>query len=248
MNTLKQKLQLLVILLAMLVSSQTIAQSNLIEMEYGAYLKVSKTLWKTVVEKRENAYSKSKEPSDLFKLASAQHGLLAATMADKDEDLFNKYLDDTKENLEELIDMEFNTAESKALLSAVYGLEMGYSSWKGIYLGSKSSGLIDNALNKDKNSPIVWLVYANSKLFTPAMFGGDKKEAIKAYAKAVSLFENENEHQNNWRYLDALAWLGQAYEQTEQPDKAREVYEKALEVEPDFIWVKHALLPKLAQK
>ncbi|HNP20034.1 MAG TPA: hypothetical protein PKL31_16465 [Fulvivirga sp.] len=229
--------------------SMVIGQGNLNDLEYGAYLTNSKSLWKSAVQKRTAIYTKSKNMSDLFDLVLAQHGLLGATMGDKDETLFDEYLDSTKDNLDLLIEQNYQLAESKALLSSIYGFEMGYSSWKGIYLGSKSSGLIDDALAVDNNSPLVWQIYASSKLFTPTMFGGDKNEAVKAYEKAIALYDQQGSSKlNNWRYLDAQAWLGQAYIVTGKKEKGVAVFENVLQQEPDFNWVSKVLLPKAQPK
>ncbi len=165
-------------------------------------------------------------------------------MAEKNETQFNIYLDASIDNLEELIEHDDDWAEVKAILSSVYGLQMGYSPWKGMYLGSKSGGLIEAALRKKPESPMVNKLYAGSKLFTPEMFGGDVNEAIKHYKKALALYEQDSASiKNNWLYLDTMAFLGMAYEKAEKPENAVVIYQKALEVEPDFGWIKNILLP-----
>ena len=143
----------------------------------------------------------------------------------------------------------YTTLFRSALLSSIYGWEMGYSPWKGMFLGGKSSSNIEKATKVDGSSAIVWQIFGNSKLFTPRAFGGSISEAVEAYEKSVKLYEaNPALTKSNWRYLDALAWLGQAYEQNNQLDEARKTYEKALEVEPGFGWVKYKLLPEIASK
>ncbi|MEL7004952.1 MAG: tetratricopeptide repeat protein, partial [Bacteroidota bacterium] len=133
-----------------------------------------------------------------------------------------------------------------AVLSSIYGVKMAYSPWKGIFLGGKSSNLMKDAIALSKESALVWKLYANSKLYTPQSFGGDKKEAAKGYEKAIALFEKDPASADkNWIYLDALAHLGITYMQLEKNDKARETFERALEVEPEFNWVKYILLPQL---
>lgn len=115
---------------------------------------------------------------------------------------------------------------------------------QGMFLGSKSSGLADKAIDLSPASPFVWKVYANSKFFTPEMFGGDLKEAIESYEKSVALYEaSPTKLKSNWYYLDALAFLGQAYAKNGENGKAIATYEKAISVEPEFGWVKYRLLP-----
>lgn len=225
-------------------SADITAQDNLDLMEYKAYLTNSEPLWKQVVERRMDNYQQSHSGEDLYALSQAQYGLLLLTMVDMDEDLFDEYVGSTVDNLEKLIYDKVRMGESKALLSSVYGLKIAYSNWKGMTLGPKSGSLIAEAKKVAPDSPLVWKLYGNFKLYTPSMFGGDVQEAIDAYAKSVELFErNPANTKNNWEYLDAVAWLGQAYVKADEPQKAIAVYQKALRIEPKFNWVKDSLLP-----
>jgi tetratricopeptide (TPR) repeat protein len=226
-----------------------VGESN--EGAYKAYLgdqdvNIVKTMWKKVVADARIKHEQNPKDQNLFyDYAVTQFGLLTATMRDKDEDLFDDYADNTEENLEGLLDINKKWAEPRALLSAVYGLRMGYSPWKGMYLGSKSQSLMEKALADSPNSPLVWKLYGNSKFFTPETWGGDLKEAIKAYEKAIQLFESDlDKTKFNWFYLDTIAFLGQAYQKDGQTSKALATYEKAIKVEPNYNWVKFNLLPK----
>ena len=72
---------------------------------------------------------------------------------------------------------------------------------------------------------------------------GMKEEAIKSFEKAVKLFEQSPNLSQNLHYLDALAWLGIAYMKNGETDKAKAQFQKALEQEPNFVWVKDSLMP-----
>ncbi|MEM9855962.1 MAG: tetratricopeptide repeat protein [Bacteroidota bacterium] len=219
------------------------------EMAYRAYLTNNKSLWKDLVAESQKTFDANKTDKNRYNLVLAQHGLLGSTMSEQDEDLFDDYFKKTKDHIEELIDNGYQEGNSRALLSSIYGWEMGYSPWKGMFLGGKSSSNLEKATKADASSPLVWQIYGGSKLFTPKAFGGSVTDAIEAYEKSVSLYEsNPALTKSNWRYLDALAWLGQAYEKNNQIDKARKTYEKALQVEPGFGWAKYVLLPNIASK
>lgn len=244
-----KKLNLLLTAIFLFIGTFGQAQSEEDEMAYQAYLGNNKALWKQLVKQCKAHYSNQNDQDNLYRLSLAQHGLLNATMADQDKDLFDTYLEEAKDHLEKLISDEHEPGNSRALLSSIYGMEMGYSSWKGMFLGPKSSKNLEKALKVSPNSPMVWQIYGVSKLFTPAMFGGDQQEALQALQRSVELYEKDTESlASNWRYLDAYAWLGQCYKALGKTEEARKVYEKALDHEPGFIWVKNGLLPQLSMK
>jgi tetratricopeptide (TPR) repeat protein len=207
-------------------------------------------LWDKVVADKQAAFDKS--PKDLtlrWNLALSQYGLLSGTMRTRDEDRFDQYYEITEEHLEVLSKNDKMKGEAKALLSGLYGLKIAYSSMMGMVLGPKSGSLVEDAVKASPESALVWKLQANSKMFTPSMFGGDMNEAIKAYEKSIALYERQPETlKNNWLYVDTLVFLGQAYSSESQWAKAIAAYEKALKAEPNLGWVKLELLPKAKQK
>lgn len=216
----------------------------------NADAKKTNELWDKAVAEKQAAFDKNtSDPTLRWNLALAQYGLMSSTMRTRDEDRFEDYYEITEDHLKALQKDPKLKADAKALLSALYGLKMSYSSMMGMTLGPKSSGLIEDAIKLAPSSPLVWRVEANSKMFTPSMFGGDMKEAITAFEKSIALFEKDPASlKNNWIYLDALVFQGQAYNKEGQTAKAIATYEKALKLEPNLFWVKNDLLPKAKQK
>ncbi len=243
MNTLKLTLSVIFTLFHLIL----LGQSNEDQMAYQAYISNNKSLWKQLVKLKQENYIKDNTNENLFDLLLAQHGLLNATMADQDEDLFDEHYGSAKKNVEKLIKANFQVGNVKAILNAIWGWEMGYSSYKGMFLGGKSSTNIEEAIKIAPNEPLVWQVYGSSKFFTPTMFGGDTKAAQKAYEKSIELYESNALTTSNWRYLDALAWMGKVYEKNGEKDLALQTYKKALQIEPNFGWVKYSLLPAIEQ-
>jgi len=87
------------------------------------------------------------------------------------------------------------------------------------------------------------------KYYTPKILGGGLKKAIYYHEKAVSMFElSEHELKGNWLYLLVLTNLGRWYSEDQKLSKAREVYRKILDIEPNYIWVKNYLYPNLAKQ
>ena len=203
-------------------------------MSYRAYTTTSPTIWEQkIASTSENTFAR----------AMAQYGFLNSTMASKDDEAFHRYYDETIDLLDELIEAEKNIAECMALKSSIYGLELAYNSYKGMFLGPKSTSLIEDAYEMENGNPLVVKLYASSKLYTPEIFGGDPDLAVKEFDRCIKLYEEKGDTTNNWFYLDALAHLGLAYQKVDNHDMALTVFNKALKMEPDFGWIKYALKP-----
>lgn len=211
------------------------------EIAYGAYLNASKAMWERAIKtaERENGQNS-------FEKAMAMYGLLNNTMATQDEETFDDFKDQTIDILESIIDSNEQWGEPRAVLSSVYGLVMAYSPMKGMYLGMKSSSLMEDAMELQPESPLVQKLYAGSKLYTPEMFGGDPEKAVKSFQKSLSLYE-EGSTTNNWLYLDAMMGLSMAYRKTEKNDEAIAILEKAIVTESEYHWAK-ATLKRLKEK
>ena len=121
----------------------------------------------------------------------------------------------------------------------------------GIKYGPKSNKQIDKALELAPENPRVLMLDGTGLLYTPSMFGGDTEKAIAQFQKAAKQFEKftpKDSTMPHWGRVEVYAWLGQGYEEEEQYEEAKKAYEKALELNPDYGWVKSYLLPKLAEK
>jgi len=122
---------------------------------------------------------------------------------------------------------------------------MSRSPWKGVFYGPKSEKLINKAIKLNPELPQAWIRKASSEFFTPETFGGDIKKSMETYSKAVRLFEANNQDlSTNWEYLDALAWFGISQMKNQKYKEAQGTFEKALQLQPNFLWIKNVLLPE----
>ncbi len=225
----------IVLLIMMGWNFQGIAQTSQ-EMQYAAYIKVSKSMWERSISLAEKEFGPKS-----FQKVVAMYGLLNNTMAAQDEDTFDENVDQTIDLLKEIIENDPNHGEAMAVLSATYGLVMAYSPMKGMLYGSKSTGLVESAIKIQPDSPLVQKLFASSKLYTPEMFGGSPKTAVVSFEKSIELFE-KGETENSWLYLDALIGLSMAYRKTGKDAEAKLIVEKALEIEPEYGWAKSILV------
>lgn len=218
------------IIISMLVATVSLSAQGPNETQYAAYLKASKTLWeKSVKEAKKEHGDKS------FEHAIALYGLLNSTMASQDEETFNFYKEETVDLLKELIEDNEKWGEPRAVLSSVYGLVMAYSPMKGMFLGMKSSSLMEEAVDLQPESPLVQKLFAGSKLYTPEMWGGDPEKAKESFQKSLTLFD-ENDKESNWLYLDTMMGLAMAYQKVGEEENAIETLEKAIAMESQYYW------------
>ncbi len=162
-----------------------------------------------------------------------------------------QYLDEAIDHLEKAIELKNDFAEAHALLSGSYGMKASGGMFAGMKYGPKSNKQIDKALELAPDNPRVLMLDGTGLLFTPSMFGGDTEKAVTQFQKAAKQFEKftpEDPTMPHWGRVEVYAWLGQAYEEEGQYEEAMQAYEKALELDPEYGWVKYYLLPKLAEK
>jgi len=162
-----------------------------------------------------------------------------------------QYLDEAIDHLEKSIGIKNDFAEAHALLSGCYGMKASGGMFAGIKYGPKSNKQMDKALELAPDNPRVLMLDGTGLLFTPSMFGGDTGKALTRFREAAEQFENftpEDPTMPRWGRVEVYAWLGQAYEEEGQYEQAKQAYEKALEIDPEYTWVKNYLLPKLAEK
>lgn len=234
------------IIIFLLCAVYTVNAQKATELTYEAYLSGSLIVWEKAVNDAASLVSQEDSNENKFQLANSMLGLLGATMATKDENRFDKYAEEAESILKELSESGFRKEECNAMLASILGYHIAYSPWKGMYLGPKNTALIDDALEGKPDSPIVQKMYAQHQYFTPEMWGGNVNNAIKAFEYSNKLFE-ESGVKNNWMYLDNMAWLGMAHKKVGNNDLAKQVWKKALVIEPDFKWVEKALLPSLSK-
>ena len=131
-------------------------------------------------------------------------------------------------------------ADSFALLSSVYGMQIGNHPLKGALYGPKAGKAIAQASALEPTNPRVALIKAISAYNTPAAFGGSKQSAIELSTKAIELYAQPC-LQICWGHAEAYTWRGLA--KRELGDKAGAIadWTKATEVDPSYGWAKFLL-------
>lgn len=220
------------------------------EQHFQAYSMNSISIWKSIVRSDLEKLDKNPGDSDLMlNTAFSYYGLLNSCVANRDEQTFNENVDKMQKLVSNLQDRKPEWSSVYVLQAAIYSSIMAFKPAKGMTLGSKNVKAIEKAIKIDTANPYAWMQKASSKFHTPKQFGGSITASINCYKKAIDLFEtNKQLMENNWLYLYSLVWLGQAYTSNDQLDEAKVTYQKVLEIDSDYGWVKYNLLPEVEKK
>lgn len=236
------KITMTVFVLTMILNTviaQTIDRAKIEKQFYTAYITNSIPAWKISL----NQLSGITTESDLLLQAKGHYAAASTGMGNQDEDFAEEMLDKAEIATKALLKINQKSPEGNALLSSIYGLKIGLSPIKGMYLGGKSSSAAEKGVTLAPDNGFTNFVKGNYLFYTPSMFGGDVKESIDFLAKAKGIYEQANQTKT-WEYMTVLALLGQAYHSEKQFNKAKEVYETALKTAPNFGYVKMYLLPR----
>jgi tetratricopeptide (TPR) repeat protein len=216
---------------------------------YDAYLRGRMDLWKEIMEQMERKAAGGKDFTLLYELTEAQYGYIGYCISMKKKKEAGRVLDEAEAQAQLLLEEGVEIPRVYSLIGAFYGYRVSLQPIRAPHFGKKSEEANNQALKHGPGEPQAWLEKGNIAFYKPAMFGGSKKEAVPYYEKAVRLFEESPGRTNrNWIYLNCLAGLGLAYEETDQPEKAGKVYKKLLGMEPDFKWVRDELYPQYLKK
>lgn len=141
--------------------------------------------------------------------------------------------------LEALQDSQGN-AESLALLSSVYGMQIALDTTKGAVLGFKSAKAIASAEQLEPQNPRVALVKAIAAYNTPALFGGSMQNAKTLASTAIERFTGPCDN-ICWGEAEAYTWRGLAKQELGDNQGAIEDWQQALKVQADYGWAKFLL-------
>lgn len=143
----------------------------------------------------------------------------------KNEKKAKEMIDDAIESLKKSISVKEDFAESHSYLAFVYGRKIG--------LGGPMEGILfapivikehKRAFVLDPDNPVVLVNLGLHYFYTPERWGGSKKKAEASFKKAKEVA---------FRFVDSYIWLGVLYDKEGKEDEAIEMYQRALEIDPD---------------
>lgn len=115
----------------------------------------------------------------------------------------------------------------------------------GMRHGRRAGELLEQAVTSGPENPHVIYHQGITDLMAPGPFG-DRDAARRRLREAVAMFESASDDEPfAWGYAEALAYLGLALARDDDEARAEEYYERALQIEPGYVWVRDELLPDL---
>jgi len=170
---------------------------------------------------------------------------LAGRTMETDMDASHALLEEAELFLERSVKVE-PIAESYALLFSAIGMRID-GPVSAMSLGMQSGAARDRAKALGPRNPRVRLLEGVSAFHTPRAFGGGHEAALEHFLAAIELFAEDAPQPPlpAWGHAEAYAWLGQTHVALGQDEAARTAFERALELEPSYVWVREVLLPGL---
>jgi tetratricopeptide (TPR) repeat protein len=163
------------------------------------------------------------KPADLawqIELVKAMYGLVGYQIGVGKKDLAKTYVEKADVYLDKLLDDHPKNAQLQSLSGAFYGYKISFAFYKAPFFGPKSLSHIDKAIQLDPFEPMGYIEKGNSLMYRPSAFGGDKKEALTEYRKALKLMDDRNKDQCSWQKMLLRAFILKALYETNQTAEA----------------------------
>lgn len=215
------------------------------EVLYKAYLSNDFEVWKTAIDEVQTSKMTIKQ---LEELVNYEYGYIGFCLDTKQTTEAQRMMTAMEKHLTTLENHHYQPAIIDMYRSALCAFKISENKWQLIPLGKQSIQYAQSAYEKDSKHPLIVSMKGNIDFFRPALLGGSKKNALYNYEKATELFENQNQTTFNWNYLANLLSMAQAYEKTENLQKAALICKKILQIAPDFKYVKDVYYPQLLAK
>ena len=186
----------------------------------------------------EMAQVKSADLAWQTEMVKAMYGLVGYQIGQRDKEAAKTYITKADVHLEKLLEKYPNNAQLHSLKGAFYGYKISLAAYKAPFLGPKSLEQIDESIKLDPAEPMGYIEKGNSLQYRPAIFGGDKLEALKFYRKALALIEAKPVSKCDWQQMLLRAFILKNLYETNQTAEA-EVFLAAMQKDyGSMVWIK----------
>jgi tetratricopeptide (TPR) repeat protein len=214
---------------------------------YSAFIVRDMTKWENVILSMEASNSVSTVDQKL-ELINYYYGYIGYLIGKKQYEPVEKLIARGERLITQVLITSPKNATAYSFKGSFLAFHVGINKYKAIFLGPESKWYVNKALELDPQNIQALLDKGNQFFYAPEMLGGDKKEALIYFLKAVNILEKRKETNENWIYLNLLTMVAFSYEKTGQHNEAKTTYEKIIRNEPKITWVKSELYPGLQAK
>lgn len=217
----KNKLTGLIILLILPVLMATAQKKDLAYYQcafYESYRAGDMTPWPGLIAEMEKV--KSTDLAWQTEMVKALYGLVGYEFGAKKKDLARVYVNKADVYLDKLLDDHPKNAQLYSLAGAFYGYKIALAFYKAPFLGPKCIYYIEKAMEFDPIEPMGYIEKGNSLLYRPAALGGNKREALKLYRKALQLMEPHTALKCDWHQMLLRAFILKSLYETNQTTEA----------------------------
>lgn len=225
------------ILLFVFVITEVVA-SDYADRIYNAFIRGDMVLWRNTMLELEQ--KKDKTIPLWEELISYQYGYIGYCIGVGQHQEAGIYVDKMDKILKNTRILQHGLRESYR--SAWYGFKIGLNKVKAPFLGPKSIELSKKAMNEYPDCYLGYVQMGNYLLHTPALFGGDKAQALLYFNKGLRLLAAK-QPSRNWDYLNLLTLVARAKYESGDQKGAIQLLTKILQIEPKFSWVSQEILP-----
>ena len=193
--------------------------------------------WPGLIAEMEKA--KSTEMAWQTEIVKAMYGLVGYQIGAKNKDEARIYIDKADTYLDKYLEIHPDNAQLHSLKGALYGYKISLAPYKAPFLGPKSMVHIDKAIELDPVEPMGYIEKGNSLMYRPAIFGGDKKEALTFYRKALKMMdETINLQTCDWQKMLLKAFILKSLYETNQTAEANTFLENMKKDYGSMVWIK----------
>jgi hypothetical protein len=171
-------------------------------------------------------------------MIKAMYGLVGYQLGAKNKDLARAYVNKGDIHLEKLLKSYPRNAQLHSLSGAFYGYKIALAFYKAPFFGPKSMYHIEKSIELDPSEPGGYIEKANSLMYRPAAFGGDKKEGLAYYQKALKLMENYGNRKCDWQQMLLRAFILKTLYETNQTAEADTFMKEMQKDYGSMSWIK----------
>jgi len=200
------------------------------------YRKGNMTPWPGLIDEMDKV--KSTDLAWQTEMIKAMYGLVGYEFGLHDKEVARKYVNKADIYLDNLLEKYPNNAQLHSLAGAFYGYKIALAFYKAPFLGPKSMFHMDKAIELDPAEPMGYIEKGNSLQYRPAVFGGDKIEALKFYRKALTLIEAKNNSKCNWQKMLLCSFILKNLYETNQTAEAEALLTQMQKDYGSMGWIK----------